>query len=114
MIKLPSFTRNLATMLFENFIFLNLYVFTQLHLGRIFYFRTYGGREKEVDFVLEIEGKVVGVEVKYSKNVVFSDIEGLRYLREVCPEFHCGFIIYLGNEIKRLSSNIYAVPWWYV
>ena len=101
-------------MLFENFVFLNLYVFAQLHLGHIFYFRTYGGREKEVDFVLEIKGKIVGIEVKYSKHVGFSDIEGLRYLKEVCPEFHCGFIIYLGDEIKRLSSNIYAVPWWYL
>jgi len=148
LIRLPSFTRNLAkrvikspkiffidpgltahlagkanlkdidektmAMLFENFVFLNLYVFTQLHFGHIYYFRTYGGREKEVDFVLEIEGKVVGVEVKYSKNVGFSNIEWLRYLREVCPEFHCGFIIYLGDEIKKLSSNIYAVPWWYL
>ena len=148
LIKLPSFTRNLAkriikspkiffidpgltahlagkssvkdinsqemAMLFENFVFLNLYVFAQLHLGHIFYFRTYGGREKEVDFVLEIKGKIAGIEVKYSKHVGFSDIEGLQYLKEVCPEFHCGFIIYLGDEIKRLSSNIYAVPWWYL
>jgi len=53
-------------MLFENFIFLNLYMFIQLYLGHLFYFCTYGGRKKEVDFVLEVEGKIVGVEVKYS------------------------------------------------
>ena len=148
LIKLPSFTKNLAkrlikspkiffidpgltahlagkanlkdidlktmSMLFENFVFLNLYVFTQLKFGHIFYFRTYGGREKEVDFVLEIEGKVIGVEVKYSKNVGFSDIENLRFLKEVCPKFEYGFIIYLGNEIKRLGSVFYAIPWWYI
>lgn len=148
LIKVPSFTRNLAkrlikspkiflldpgltahlsnkakvkdielrimTMLFENFIFLNLYCFTQLHLGQIFYFRTYGGREKEVDFVLEIEGKVIGIEAKYSKNVGFSDIEGLRYLKEVCPDLCCGFVIYLGEEIKKLGTNFYAIPWWHL
>jgi len=102
------------SILFENFVFLNLYVFVTLHLGHIYYFRTYGGREKEVDFVLEIEGKIIGVEVKYSKNIGFSDAEGLRYLKEVCPDFKWGFIIYLDKEIKKLSANIYAVPWWYL
>ncbi|NIM97171.1 MAG: DUF4143 domain-containing protein, partial [candidate division Zixibacteria bacterium] len=63
--------------LFECFVFLNLFVFASVCDGQLYYFRTQGGREKEVDFILEMDGKVIAIEAKYSTKVGFRDVENI-------------------------------------
>ena len=63
-IKHPDqITESLRGSLFESYIFLNLLAVSSVSGGELFYFRTQGGREREVDFILEIDGKVIAIEV---------------------------------------------------
>lgn len=97
--------------LLESFVCLNLMVIASLLDGQVFYFRTQGGKEKEVDFVFEKGNKIAGLEVKISDSVSVRDIENLLFLRDLTDRFVGGLIIYTGNEIKQLGNNIFAVPW---
>ncbi|NIQ37805.1 MAG: DUF4143 domain-containing protein, partial [Proteobacteria bacterium] len=97
--------------LFECFVFLNLFVFASVCDGQLYYFRTQGGKEKEVDFILEMDGKVIAIEAKYSARVGFRDAENILFLKDVVPNWTGGLIIYDGSDVLTLGRNIYAVPW---
>lgn len=98
--------------LFEGFIFSNLLIVTHLAGGEIYYFRTQGGREKEVDFILDVGGRLCAFEVKFSERIALRDAEGIRYLQSLLPRLSGGVVLYAGKEIKRLFKGIYAVPYW--
>lgn len=69
-------------------------------------------KQKEVDFVLESrDGRVVGVELRSASAVTPSDLEGLRYLQELCEgRYHRGVILYGGTEVQKIDSQTYALP----
>ena len=80
---------------------------------QILYWRTYDGRE--VDFVIESRGSVVGIEVKATRRPRPRDWASLaefrdRYEGDVrgCVLLHCG------ERTERVSERILAVPWWRV
>jgi predicted AAA+ superfamily ATPase len=79
--------------------------------GKLYYFRTQGGKEKEVDFILEIDSKIIAIEVKYSSKVGFRDAENIFFLKGVLPNWTAGLIIYNGSDVLTLGENVYAVPW---
>ena len=66
----------------------------------------------EVDFVLEAKGgDVVNVEVKSSRSISRADVDGLRFLAELAgPKFVCGVVLYCGDAVEPLTTNIWAVP----
>lgn len=97
--------------LLETYVLLNLLTNTSIFGGDVFYFRTQGGKEKEVDFIIEKDSKIIGVEVKASESVTAGDIKNLLFLKDTTKRFAAGAIIYTGKEIQKLSSNIYAIPW---
>ncbi len=97
--------------LLESYIFLNLTARASLMDANVLYFRTQGGREREVDFVLEKGKSIMAVEVKLSKTVSVGDIENLLFLKDASRHFACGLVVYSGTEIKQLSQNIFAMPW---
>jgi len=97
--------------LLESFVYLNLAAKASLMDGDVMYFRTQGGREREVDFVLEKGKKILGVEVKLAKTVSTGDIDNLLFLKDASRSFACGLVIYSGREIRQLAQNIYAIPW---
>jgi len=97
--------------LLESYVFLNLIAMTSLLGGEVFYFRTQGGKEKEVDFVIEKENRLVAVEVKLSDTVSAGDINSLLFFKDINSRFAAGLVVYAGKEVKQLSSNIFAVPW---
>ncbi|MCU0579297.1 MAG: ATP-binding protein [Desulfobacterota bacterium] len=96
---------------FESLIFLNLLILARTVGGELFYFRTQGGKEREVDFILETANRVIAVEVKYADKIGMRDAENLRFLRDLLPNWGAGLIIYNGPEVKTLGENIHAVPW---
>jgi len=96
--------------LLEGFVFSNLSIFANQYGGELFFFRTQGGKEREVDFVLELYQKFCAFEVKFSDRVTAGDAAGIRFLQEVLPGLRGGAVIYTGHEIKRLFKGIYAVP----
>jgi len=97
--------------LFKCFVFLNLFAFASVGDGKLYYFRTQGGKEKEVDFILEIDSKIIAIEVKYSSKVGFRDAENIFFLKGVLPNWTAGLIIYNGSDVLTLGENVYAVPW---
>ena len=65
----------------------------------------------EVDFVISLVGRAVGIEVKSSKEIAFSDTRPMREFLKSHPHVSKGIIAYAGDRIYQVSTNIYAVPW---
>jgi len=99
---------------FEAFVFLNLLAVCSVSGGEIYYFRTQGGKEREVDFILELDGKIIAVEVKSSVHANFRDIENILFLKDLLPNLSAGLVVYNGTEIVQLGKNIWAVPWFLI
>lgn len=74
------------------------------------HYRTQSG--KEADFVLEnMNGDIVGIEVKSSTTIDKKYISGLLELKEICGnKFKKGIVLYTGNDKVPLSDKIWAVP----
>jgi predicted AAA+ superfamily ATPase len=98
--------------LLESFVLLNLITAASSWGGEVYYFRTQGGKEKEVDFLIEKDGSLAAVEVKLSDTISARDIGSLLFLKDVNSNFGVGLVVYTGSEIKKLASNIIAVPWY--
>ena len=56
----------------------------------------------------------MAVEVKLAKTVSVGDIENLLFLKDASRHFARGLVVYSGTEIKQLSQNIFAMPWFAV
>jgi len=102
--------RSVMGRLFENFIateiMKNAVSLTGLEVS---HFRT--SDQKEVDFVLEKGGQVVGIEVKLNSTPSTHDFNGLRVLREATgKQFKQGIVIYTGTEVVPFGENFWAVP----
>jgi len=102
--------RNVMGHLFENFIateiIKNAFLMPNLEVS---HFRT--SDQKEVDFVLEKDGKVVGIEVKLNSSPSAHDFGGLKILKEaVGKRFKRGIVIYTGKDIVPFGDDFWAVP----
>jgi predicted AAA+ superfamily ATPase len=97
--------------LFECTVLLNLLAFSSVVNGELFYFRTQGGKEKEVDFILESDRKAIAIEVKFSSRVGFRDAETIFFLKDILPNWSAGLLVYNGSQVVTLGENVHAVPW---
>jgi uncharacterized protein len=100
--------------LYESFIF-NEIKKTISNYDQLISFYTWRTQDKaEVDIVLSAKGKLFPFEVKWSSNLTKRDTFGLQSFMECYPkEASKGYIIYPGQEIKKITNNITAVPdWW--
>jgi predicted AAA+ superfamily ATPase len=71
-------------------------------------FRTRGGLE--VDFIVELEGKVFGIEVKGTSAIQDSDANSLVQFRNYYPKCHETWILYLGEQSRKIGK-VWAHPW---
>jgi predicted AAA+ superfamily ATPase len=72
-------------------------------------FRTRTGRE--VDFLLEREYRVVGVDVLWKKEFASADLAGLRSCREALGDrFRMGVLLYRGTEAVAVDVSTLALP----
>ncbi|MDH5642962.1 MAG: ATP-binding protein [Gemmatimonadota bacterium] len=96
----------------ENLIASDLFAWRDTHVRRpeILYWRTTKGAE--VDFVIEWEGELVGVEVKAARNVGNKDATHLKTFLAEYPEARGGLVLYGGDTSFRISERVYALPWW--
>ena len=96
----------------ENFILQQIlsWAFLQLEEPEIFYWKP-KNEDGEVDFVVSSAGKGVGIEVKSSREIKFKDTRHMRNFLKTHPEITKGVIVYTGDKIYPVASNIYAVPW---
>lgn len=75
----------------------------------MFHFRDRSGRE--IDFLLERRGKLVGLEVKSSSSVNRNDTKNLIWLRDQLGDsFHLGVVLYTGKFPFRIDNRIRALP----
>ena len=75
----------------------------------ISHFRT--SDQKEVDFVLEKNGEVIGIEAKLDSVPDKHDFAGLKLLRKATGKrFRRGVVIYPGTELVSFGEELWAVP----
>jgi predicted AAA+ superfamily ATPase len=75
----------------------------------VLYWRTAAG--KEVDFVIESEGRLTPVEVKSTKRPRLDDTDGLNaFLDEYPDAARHGLLIHTGDVIEPMSPRIWAIP----
>ena len=74
----------------------------------ISHFRT--SDQKEVDFVLEKDNEVVGIEVKLNSTPNENDFTGLKFLKEtVSKRFKLGIVFYTGTAVVPFGEDLWAV-----
>lgn len=69
---------------------------------------------QEVDFVLEMEGELVPVEVKAATSVGVSEARHLRAFREQYANSPRGVLLSCDPQIRTIAGGIIACPWWSV
>ena len=81
--------------------------------ARIYYFRTHAGAE--VDLVIEFGERLFPIEIKASSSVSLKKLSGLKqFLKDFQNKAPFGLVIYPGEEILPVASNVLLVPWNYV
>lgn len=68
----------------------------------------------EVDIILEANGKILPIEIKYSETISRGNTSGINAFLEDNPACSKGYIIYPGKELVQLSPQVAALPdWWF-
>jgi len=106
-----SIPREYAGHLFETMILSHLNTLARLARANLFYWRTFGGREREVDFVFEKEHKLIAIEAKMSNKVDYNDVQNIIHFMNDNKTCVAGLVIYAGTELRYLTKNIIAIPW---
>ena len=101
----------LVGQLFETFVVSELrpHLEAACAITEMFHFRDGAGRE--IDCILEREGRVVGMEVKSSTRVGRDDAKSLIWLRDQLGDrFHLGVVLYAGQFPFRIADRLWALP----
>jgi predicted AAA+ superfamily ATPase len=79
--------------------------------AEVMYWRTAAG--EEVDFVVEVGGRLLPVEVKATARPRQSDASHLRAFREEYGrQSRAALLLHTGTQTQWLAPGILAVPWW--
>lgn len=97
---------------FENFILQQILSWSSLQVTppEILYWKS-KTQNTEIDFVVLSAGRGIGMEVKASEEITFGDTKTMREFLKAHPQISKGIIVYGGNMIYPVATNIYAVPW---
>ena len=81
--------------------------------AEVLHWRTTTG--EEVDFVIEVDGAVLPIEVKATRHPRLGDTAGLRAFR---AEYHrttrAGLLLHGGDSVEWITPGVLAAPWWRV
>lgn len=78
--------------------------------AKLYYWRDYGGRE--VDWVVEYQGKWLPIEVKWAETVKKTAARHLHFFLDSFQEkAENGFVLFTGDRAARISDNVTAVPY---
>jgi uncharacterized protein len=79
----------------------------------VMYWRTASGAE--VDFVVELNGTVLPIEVKATNRPRISDADHLRtFLSDYGDQSRAGLLLHTGDAVEWIAPNVLAAPWWRV
>lgn len=77
--------------------------------AQLSYYRT--SDKKEIDFIVETEGKVIAIEVKAATTAHPDDFKHIRGLQaELGDSFDKGLVLYRGERFLTLGEQLFAVP----
>ena len=82
----------------------------QITAPEVFYWKS-KAKDSEVDFVIYLDNKIIGLEVKSSEEITFGNTRQMREFLKSHSEVSRGIIVYNGHRVYPIASNIYAVPW---
>jgi uncharacterized protein len=71
-------------------------------------FRTRGGIE--LDFIVELEGHIIGIEVKHSDNIITDDCDALLYFQKAHGNCQDLYIFHFGVTEKKMGA-VKSLPW---
>lgn len=78
--------------------------------AKLYYWRDYSGRE--VDWVVEYQGKWLPIEVKWTETVKKGAAKHIHYFLDSFPEkAERGFVLFTGDRAARISEKVTAVPY---
>jgi predicted AAA+ superfamily ATPase len=80
--------------------------------GRLHYFRTKDGAE--VDFIVEVKGDLIPLEVKWTRTPASRDVTHLAYFLRENPKAKKGYVICRCPRPAQLTESITALPWQYL
>ncbi|MCY4103936.1 MAG: ATP-binding protein [bacterium] len=84
---------------------------TRTDHAEVCYWRTTAG--EEVDFVVEVGGRLLPIEVKTTQRPTLRDIRHLRSFRAEYPEAaRPGLLLHTGTAVEWLAPDVLAAPWW--
>jgi len=100
--------------LFEQFVATQLWrKLSYTGSGQLSYYRTTDGAE--VDLILESEGELIPIEVKWTENPSLRDARHLKtFIAEHAQRCRRGYIISRCPYVLALDEAITALPWWLV
>ena len=96
--------------LFESLVALSVRTYAQSGGANVYHLRTEGGRH-EVDFIVEVDGRVLALEAKLGGNVEGADVRHLLWLRErLGDELIDAVVITTGSDAYRRADGIAVIP----
>ena len=101
---------NILGALFESLVTHDLWVYAQANDARISHMRTWND-QREVDIIIEHEGRVISVEVKLGAEVTRRDTRHLLWLRDrLGPGLIDAMVVTTGRRAYRNEDGIAIVP----
>lgn len=96
--------------LFETFVFSEILKSVKYSdkPSQIFFYRTHD--RKEIDFIIEREGGIVAIEVKFSKNIEKQDFKHIKEFKNSIENFKTGYVVYMGENLLSFGEDFYALP----
>ena len=96
--------------LFEALVFLCLNTYAGVNNAKLFFVKTHKG-DREIDFILQKDSKVIACEVKFSPLAATSDGKHLKwFIEKVGNECRDAMIITAGSAAYRRNDGIAVVP----
>lgn len=97
--------------LYENYVASEIMKFIRTNRmdAKLYFYRTRSGME--IDFILETNKGILGLEVKNREVVSSSDFTSLKKLALAAgKEWKAGIVIYRGNKIQNYGDRLWAIP----
>ena len=96
--------------LFESLIHLSLNTYANVNNARLFFVKTHKG-DREVDFIIQKDSKIIACEVKFSPSAGMSDGKHLKWLiNKLGKDCRDAMIITAGGVAYRRADGIAVVP----
>ncbi len=103
--------RGVFGQILEGFVFSELYKLIEQNDEGISIFHYRDLQQYEIDFMLELDGRIVAIEVKANIGIKSEDFKAMKRLKEaIGSSFACGIVLNTGDRIQRMGEKLYAMP----